>query len=121
MRSSSCCASVTWVCCCTRFALRLVEARCACWTCACAFFERGLEIARIHACDDLARRDHVALVDEELRDPAGELGVVAAMNIEGLPHGAADRFLVCFENTVPPQFTRASASLHGKEVRTGRR
>ena len=36
--------------------------------------ERGFEVPRIHQGDDLAGIDHVALVDAQFGDAAGELG-----------------------------------------------
>ena len=37
--------------------------------------QRGFEIARIHQRDQLARRNHVAFIDEQLRNAAGKLCV----------------------------------------------
>ncbi len=37
--------------------------------------ERRFEVARIHAGDDLAARDHIAFLDEDVRDTPGEFGV----------------------------------------------
>ena len=37
--------------------------------------ERGFEVSRIHAGDGLAGMDHVALVDAQFRQAAGELGI----------------------------------------------
>ena len=54
-------------------------------------------MARCHLCRIFLGRRF-----DQLRT-RGRMRVVAAMNIEGLPHGAAHRFLVCFENTVPPR------------------
>ena len=75
MRSSSCWASVTWVCCCARFAFASSSARCAWLTSASDFFSEACEIAGIHHRDDLAGRYHIAFVDKKFRDTAGKLGV----------------------------------------------
>ena len=58
--------------------------------------QRGLEIARIHHRDDLARRHHVAFIDKKFRDAAGKLGVdvdlvgFEAAISEAMPGGSRD-------------------------------
>jgi hypothetical protein len=75
VRSSSCCASVTWVCCCARFAICLVERTLRLVHQCLGFLQGSLEIAGIHHRDDLACRHHVAFIDKKLRDAAGKLRV----------------------------------------------
>jgi hypothetical protein len=75
VRSTSCWANFTCVCCWTRFGLRLIERPLRLAHQGFGLLERGFEIAGIHHRDHLARLDDVALVDKELGDAAGELGV----------------------------------------------
>ena len=51
--------------------------------------QRGLEILRVHARDDLAGLDHVALVGEHLGDAPGEFGV--DVDLVGLDPAVARR------------------------------
>ena len=71
----SCCASFTCACCCTTLALASSSAALRLLHLRLGSLQRGLNVAHIHAGDDLARLDQVALVDEQFGDASGEFGV----------------------------------------------
>ena len=59
----------------TTLALRLVEALLRLLDLRLGLLQRGLDVLRVHAGDDLPALDHVAFVGEHFGDAAGELGV----------------------------------------------
>ena len=75
MRSSCCCASVTWVCCCARFAFASSSARCAWLTSASDFFSEASRSRVSISATTWPAATMSPSIDKELRDPAGELGV----------------------------------------------
>ena len=108
-RSSSCCASSTWLFCCATLALASSR-RAAPADLGLRFFQRGGEILRVHARDDLAGLHHIAFVGQDFGDAAGEFGVdVDLVGLEpAVAEGDAGRQLPL--KVVPPIISAAGAA-----------